>query len=187
MAFDAHKNFAYGTVLTAPAPATSGTVIVLGSGQGALFPAPPFNITIWPSGVDARSSNAEIARCTSKATDTLTIARAQEGSVARAIIIGDQVAATLTAKSLTDIETRIPTATKDATYWGTPGATPFLTVLSAADDTTVLFGRTSAGITAIGTDGMFKAPVDISSGLTAFIAKWDEGTPSVYIKEYVQV
>ena len=101
---DVHKNFAYGTVATAPSPATSGTSLVVTAGQGALFPTPPFNATVWPTAVQPLSTNAEIIRVTGIATDTLTIVRAQEGSSARTVVIGDQIAATITNKSLTDIE-----------------------------------------------------------------------------------
>ena len=39
-------DYGIGTVLTAPSPATSGTTIVLASGQGALMPTTvPFKVT----------------------------------------------------------------------------------------------------------------------------------------------
>jgi hypothetical protein len=104
MAFDAHKNFALSLVAVAPTPATSGTSLTVTAGEGAGFPAVPFNATIAPpSGVPTRA-NAEIVRVTARSGDVLTITRAQEGSTARSIQIGDLIAATITAKSLTDIE-----------------------------------------------------------------------------------
>lgn len=106
---DAHKNFAYSTVATAPSPASSGTSLTVQSGDGALFPAVPFNATVWPTGALPLSSNAEIVRVTNRSTDTLTITRAQESSSARSIVIGDQIAATITAKTLTDVEDRLNT------------------------------------------------------------------------------
>jgi hypothetical protein len=112
--FDAHKNFAIGAVLTPPSPATSGVTVVLGAGQGALMPAVPFNATVWPAGVNPTAANAEIVRVTARpgAADTFTILRTQEGSSARAILAGDQFAATITNKTLTDIESvTIPTPT----------------------------------------------------------------------------
>lgn len=108
---DAHKNFAYSTVLTPPSPGVSGTSLVLQAGDGAKFPTPPFNATIWPIGFMPLATNAEIVRCTAIATDTLTIARAQEGSTARAVVATDQIAATITAKTITDLEA-------DPTYLG---------------------------------------------------------------------
>lgn len=101
---DAHKNFAYSTVATAPSPATSGTSLVVASGDGAKFPAVSFNATVWPANAQPTTANAEIVRVTGRSTDTLTITRAQESTSARTIVVGDQIAATITAKSLTDIE-----------------------------------------------------------------------------------
>lgn len=107
MALDAHKNFAYSTIATAPSPALSGTSLVVAAGQGALFPAVPFNVTIWPIGQQPLTTNAEIVRVTAIVTDTLTITRAQEGSAALSIIVGDQIAATITALTFTDIEAQL--------------------------------------------------------------------------------
>lgn len=72
--------------------------------QGALFPAVPFQATIWPTAANPISTNAEIVTVTAIATDTLTIVRAQEGSSARTVVVGDQIAATVTAQTLTDVE-----------------------------------------------------------------------------------
>lgn len=101
---DAHKNFAYSLVATAPSPATSGTSLVVTAAQGTFFPTVPFNATVWPVSAQPTSSNAEIVRVTAISTDTLTITRAQEGTRARTIVVGDQIAATITAKTLTDTE-----------------------------------------------------------------------------------
>ncbi len=101
---DAHKNFAYSTIAAAPSPAASGTSLDVAAGQGTLFPAVPFNATIWPTGTQPTSANAEIVRVTNISTDTFTITRTQEGTAARTIVVGDQIAAAITAKTLTDIE-----------------------------------------------------------------------------------
>jgi microcystin-dependent protein len=109
---DLHKNFAYSTVLTAPSPALSGVSLVVQSGQGALYPTPPFNATVWPAGAIPTTSNAEIVRVTAISTDTLTITRAQESSNARTILVGDQISANITKKSFDDIEAYLnPTGT----------------------------------------------------------------------------
>lgn len=106
---DPFKNFAYGTVLTAPSPATSGTSLVLNSGQGALFPAPAtdgaFNVVICPANTQPLSANAEIARATARSTDTLTLTRTQEGTSARTVVVGDQVFLAPTAKVFSDYKT----------------------------------------------------------------------------------
>lgn len=109
MAFDPHKNFSYSSLATAPSPATSGTSLTVQTGDGTLFPQPStdgaFNLTVWPAGAAPLSTNAEIVRCTARSGDTLTIARAQEGTSARSVLVGDQIALTITAKLLKDIET----------------------------------------------------------------------------------
>lgn len=105
MSYDAHSNFGYSTVATAPSPATSGTTLTVATGQGALFPAAPFNCTVWPTAVDSVSTNSEIIRVTSKGSgDDWTIVRTQESTSARTIIVGDQIANTTSVKVFTDIE-----------------------------------------------------------------------------------
>ena len=88
---DDMKNFAYGTVATAPTPNTSGETFVLQTGQGATFPTAPFNATMWPPDVLPRIFNAEIGRCTAVVGDTLTITRAQSGTSAQPIFAGFQI------------------------------------------------------------------------------------------------
>jgi hypothetical protein len=104
MAFDPHKNLAISAVAVAPSPASSGTSLSVVTGQGALFQAAPFNVTISPPNVMQTPANAEIARVTAKTGDVFTIVRAQEGTTARAIAVGDIIAATITVKTVTDIE-----------------------------------------------------------------------------------
>jgi hypothetical protein len=101
---DAHANLAVSAVVTAPVPATTGTSLVVTATQGARFPAVPFNATIWPALVLPTPANAEIVRVTARTADTLTIVRAQEGTTARTVLLTDQIAATITKKTLDDIE-----------------------------------------------------------------------------------
>lgn len=115
MSFDGHKNFSYSTVATAPSPASSGTSLTVASGDGSKFPAVPFNATVWPASTQPTTANAEIVRVTAISTDTLTITRAQESTSARSIIVGDQIAATITSKVITDIEAATITKLFDST------------------------------------------------------------------------
>lgn len=78
--------------------------LTVAAGHGARFPAVPFNATVWPAGAQPTVDNAEIIRVTARTTDTLTFSRAQEGTTQRVLVVGDQVAATITALILTDAE-----------------------------------------------------------------------------------
>src|ERR1035437_2862224 len=90
-----YKNLAYGLVTTAPSPGTSGTSLVLGSGEGARFPQPStdgsFYVTIFPVAADPTPATAEIVLVTARSIDTLTIVRAQKSTSARTVIVGDRV------------------------------------------------------------------------------------------------
>jgi len=139
MAFDAHKNFSVSTVLTAPSPATSGTSLVVQASDGTKFPAVSFNAVVFPVGQLPTTTNAEIVRVTNISTDTFTITRAQESSVARSIIVGDQIAAAITLKAWTDIEA--------GTNFPALGTTGLLTVTGFGAHT---FSAAGSGVNSIG-------------------------------------
>lgn len=109
MALDAFKNLSFTTVATAPAPAASGTSLDVAAGTGTRFPAVPFNATVWPANTMPDPTTAEIVRVTGISTDTLTITRTQEGTSARTIVAGDQIAATVTALTLDTLSAEIAT------------------------------------------------------------------------------
>lgn len=105
---DPHKNFVYSTVATAPSPATTGTSLVIQAGDQAWWPDPAvvgaYNVEIYPVSATPTNANAEVVRVTAKSSATLTIVRAQEGSTARTVIVGDQIALAISTKVLTDVE-----------------------------------------------------------------------------------
>lgn len=74
------------SALLAASIGTGDTSIQVAAGFGALFPSPGageyFNATLEDS-----SGNIEIVQCTSRATDILTVVRAQEGTVAQAFTL----------------------------------------------------------------------------------------------------
>ena len=104
MAFQNHSNFGYSLVASPPSPAISGTTLSVTTGDGVLFPIPPFNVTIFPANTQPLSSNAEIATVTNITGDNFTIVRAQEGTITKSILTGFQIANTITTKVITDIE-----------------------------------------------------------------------------------
>lgn len=106
------KNFVYGVVSVAPSPATSGTSLSLSDADAAVFPDPAtvgaYNVVVWPAGTKPLTANAEIVRITAKASPSggntaFTITRTQESTSARTVVVGDQIALNLTAKTITDI------------------------------------------------------------------------------------
>jgi len=104
---DSHKNFASSAVVTAPSPAISGDTIQVVQGEGDLFPLVPFNAVLAPQGTRPKQSNAEIVRVIDREGDVLTIERAQESTEAKEIGEGWQIAAAITVKTITDIETAL--------------------------------------------------------------------------------
>ena len=98
---DAHKNFAYSTLTNSPG--TGGTTFSVA--DASQFPTIfPFNATVWPSASQPTSTTAEIVTVTGVAANDFSVTRAQESTTARNVANGWQMAATITAKTLTDIE-----------------------------------------------------------------------------------
>jgi len=98
---DAHKNFALSTLTNSPG--TGGTTFSVS--DATQFPTTfPFNATVWPSASQPKSSTAEIVTVTSVSTNDFTVTRGAESSTVQNVVSGWQMAATITAKTLTDIE-----------------------------------------------------------------------------------
>ena len=112
MALDERANFAKG--LLSAGIDDSVTSLSLGSGEGALFPTPTvgYSCVIWDIDTYANPADdpgKEIVRVTEKSTDTFTITRAQESTSASAHSAGAGFMLTVTAKTITDIETALGT------------------------------------------------------------------------------
>ena len=131
--FQAHANLAWSTVVTPPSPATSGTTLTVTAGQGALFPVTPFNALVAPANTVPTTLNAEIVTVTNVTGDTLTITRAQESTTAQAIAAGYVIADAITAKTITDIETAIPTAANPTASVGTTAVNGSATTFMRSD------------------------------------------------------
>lgn len=189
MAFDPHANFALTTVAVAPSPASSGTSLTLTSGAGAAeFPDPGptgYPVTIWPVGELPLASNAEIARVTGKSGLTLTIVRAQEGTSARAILAGDQIAVTITAEVISSIENAIPSIVGLLSAVNISGGTTSnnLSALTFSNSNGVSFGLAGSVLTAtVATDyqssGAYLTTAMRSDAVTLSNAKISAGTLS---------
>lgn len=180
-AYDARKNAAVSSVLTAPSPAASGVTLVVASGEGARFPAAPFNATILPVNTIATPSNMEVVRVTNRTTDTLTIVRSQEGSSARTIVAGDIIYAGFTDKALSDLETILTTYLQP---WANTTA-PSGALVGTTDTQTLTAKRvpprqvsvTSSATPALNTDNADVAEISsLATNVTSFTSSLT-GTP----------
>lgn len=112
------QNNSRSLVATAPSPATSGTSLIVTAATGSDFPAPGngFWATIWNATLYAdptNDPNMEIVLVTARSTDTLTITRAQQGTAARTVVVGDAIALLWTAQNASDLNTAVNTAEAD--------------------------------------------------------------------------
>lgn len=106
MSFDTHSTLGYSTVASITSQAAGVLTLDVQTGHGSRF-AVGQQVTIWPVSVAPTLDNAMIGRITGISTDTLTISYAtgdKEGTSDRTVLIGDQIANTITPKALTDIE-----------------------------------------------------------------------------------
>ncbi len=107
MAFDPHANLVVSTVAIAPSPATSGTTLTVTTGDGPLFINGSYYLASWPAAQLQRRSNTEIMRVQARASssDQLTgLLRAQGGTTAKSIAVGDNVAMIPTKETFEAIE-----------------------------------------------------------------------------------
>ncbi len=84
----------------------SVTSITVASGEGAKFPSLTGSEYFFITLIDA-SNNLEIAKCTARSSDVLTVTRAQESTSARAFATGDRIELRITAQSLIDVASQI--------------------------------------------------------------------------------
>lgn len=119
MLFDDKKNYAHSTVVVAPSPAISGGTLTVVTGEGALFPIPPFNAEVSPPGVLSTVANAEVIRVTSIVGDVLHFTRQAEGSSARTILVGDEISNPITVFTFTQIQDQIKPAPAPFSFPGT--------------------------------------------------------------------
>lgn len=82
------RDLSFSTVLTPPAPASSGTSVTVQSGHGTRFPAVPFYAYFVPPNSIPTLDNAEKVLVTGVSTDTFTIVRSQGDTSAKSPTAG---------------------------------------------------------------------------------------------------
>jgi hypothetical protein len=155
------KNLALGYVATAPSPATTGTSLVLGSGEGARFPQPStdgnFYVTAMPPGENPNVSNSEILQVTARSTDTLTIVREQGDTTAKTIEEGWIILQSIYKENILDendmasnSDTALATQQSIAAAiggWLTAGIDGVTVTRASIDDPTVVLTFASTDVT----------------------------------------
>lgn len=143
------KNHSYSVVAVAPSPATSGVMLTVSAGHGSRFVVGR-PVSIYPSGTPSLPENTEIGLVENIVGDVLTIQRVYEddhGVGARAIVVGDQIAQTLTAGEWNALEATV--AAKAASSHSHSDATTGSAGFMSASDKTKLDG-VAPGATAYG-------------------------------------
>tara|TARA_R110000772_G_scaffold51809_7_gene118891 strand:+ start:976 stop:1299 length:324 start_codon:yes stop_codon:yes gene_type:complete len=78
------------------------TTLDVGTGEGLLFPNPTGGDWVILV-IEDTSGNKEVVHMTAKATDTFTILRAQEGTLAQAFALGSRIEMRITSGFLTNM------------------------------------------------------------------------------------
>jgi hypothetical protein len=181
MALDPVVNFFQSEIATLPV-SDAGVTIVLSSGDGAKLPNPAvdgaFNLTIYKDGDPFASP--EIVRVTARSTDTLTVTRAQEGSIATTKTAGStwKVVMFPTAKTIQDIDSLKVNKAGD-TMTGTLSATKLVPTGNVTAGNGMYLPATNQ--IAIGTNGSERVRIDASGNVGVGV------TPSAWSGEFGSV
>lgn len=146
---------------------SSGTTITLTTGGGAQFPAISGGNYFYATLTDS-SNNLEIVKVTARASDVLTVVRAQEGTTGRAYAAADKLELRVTAAVMNSL----PQLAADQTFSGanTFSAAPTLgTALAVASGGTGVTTSTGSGANVLGTSPTITSPTLVTPNL---------GTPS---------
>lgn len=118
------------------------TTIFLQTGDGAKFPSPAASERFAVTMVDS-SGNIEIAYCTSRTTDTLTVVRAQEGTSGIVFASGDVIELRMTDGALDNVPQKdgIVQVGLNADQWDGGNKTVSTSTPSGGSDGDVWFER----------------------------------------------
>lgn len=124
--------------VTTTAMSSSDTALSLPSGHGAKFPALSAGDWCYLTLVDT-GGNMEIVKATARTGDVLTVARAQEGTAARAFNIGAVVSHRLTAQAILDLVAGFATTAQLGDKADASALANYLTTSAKADSDKITF------------------------------------------------
>jgi hypothetical protein len=139
------------SVLFAPL-SDSATSLQVYAGDGSLFPAAPFYLTISPKNKWSRKINSEIVLVTAKSTDTFTITRAQKSTTAKAFEYGDLLAIGIYKEDLDDLKTDVMQALMPVGFVVTLGVSTNPGTLYGFGTWTAITGKVVVGISGSDTE-----------------------------------
>lgn len=139
------------SVLFAPLSDTDTSLSVY-TGDGALFPAAPFYLTISPKNKWSRKINSEIVLVTAKSTDTFTITRAQKGTTAKEFDYGDLLAIGIYKEDFDDLQTAVMQAIMPVGFVVTLGVNTNPATLYGFGAWTAIAGKVIVGISGSDTE-----------------------------------
>ena len=146
------------------------TSITLLAGAGTQFPNPTagdwFLVTLWDG-----ASTYEVAKCTARTGDVLTVVRGQEGTSGSAFLTGSSIYCNLTKGTLENLVQRSGDTLNALTIGATTPGTGAFTTLTASGHTTF------EGVTSTGATGTGKIVYDTSPAFTTP----NLGTPSAAV------
>lgn len=130
----------------------AATTITVPAGEGARFPSPSAGNYFYLTLIDVLG-NFEIVKCTARATDSMTITRAQDNTTAKAFSAGSSVQLLPVAALVTDLFAAINSKLAASSYTAADVLAKLLTVDGAGSglDADLLDGQSSAYYTAITT------------------------------------
>lgn len=176
---------------------TSGaTSILVATGTGAEFPSPGVNQFFAVTLNDAATGQVyEVCYCTARTTDTLTVTRGQEGTTARAWLLGDFIYGAVTAAELLRFESQrillaanlniyVATTGSDTANTGLSSGSPFLTIQHAVNVAFESYDTQGYNITVNVANGTYGATVIVNGllvGNGAFILNGNTGSPGSVI------
>lgn len=144
------------SVLFAPL-SDSATSMTVYTGDGALFPAAPFYLTISPKNKWSRKINSEVVLVTAKSTDSFTITRAQKGTTAKEFSYGDLVANGVYVEDFDDLKLETMKAMMPVGFVVTLGVSTNPADLYGFGTWTAITGRVIVGKASSGTFGTLNA------------------------------
>lgn len=148
------KNNASGTLATAISASDTGIVLTIGN--GASFPALGAGDYFYAT-LESTGGTFEVTKVTARSGDSMTVVRAQEGSIANSFAAGSRIELRVTAQSVLDAVDQVTAAQVGVTPYGWIAATNVQAALEeVVDDLGASSGSSLVGFLQSGTSAVLR-------------------------------